>query len=360
MPTEGIQVWNSQELYALLTDDRLDAVPSHFLDTFFTETHYSDEKEILIGELPLADRKMAPFVLPTEQGKPIFGAKPEKVKSFLPPYIKPKDAVRPEDARTPRPSEVLRNRPLSLQERFDLRTVEVVNYHLRAIRMQEARMAARAFIDGTVTITYDRDQGAAYPEVTIDFGRAANQTVVLGANYWDNAATLILDNINDWADIMRAAPRGGFPTRMYVGSAVAKVFRKNDQIKAEMDTNFRGNDVNMRTGIINQAEPLAFLGTVGAGIEVWSYKDEVELDDGTMVDLLDPKDILLVAPGATGVRAYGAIYDVDALQGQSQAIDIFPKMFKTNDPGELFVMHQSSPLPIPLYPNRTLKATVLA
>lgn len=358
---EGIQLWSPREMYALLTDDRNEPIPSHFLDTYFTETHFSNEKEIIIGELPQVDRKMAPFVLPTEQGKPIFGARGEKVKALTPPYIKPKDACRPEDARTPRPSEVMRRRPLTLQERFNLRVAEIADYHRRAIRMQEAYMAARAFIDGKVTIKYDRDQGAAFPEVTIDFGRDAGQTVSLtaGTGYWSDPDYPILDDISDWGNLMRAAVRGGFPVRMYVGAAVAKVFRNNKQIRQEMDTTFRGNDVTLQTGIINQAEPMSYMGTVGAGIQVFSYKDEVENSNGALIDLLDPRDIVLVAPGATGVRAYGSIYDVDAMS-ESQAIDIFPKMFKTQDPGELFVMHQASPLPIMLYGNRTLKARVLA
>lgn len=357
----ALELWTSGELYTLLDDPRNDPIPSYFLDTYFTETHFSNDKEILIGELPLADRKMAPFVLPTEQGKPIFNAKGEKVKSLTPPYIKPKDAVRPEDARTPRPSEILRRQPMTLQQRFNLRVQEVQTYHRRAIRMQEAYMAARAFIDGQVTVKYQRDQGAAFPEVTITFGRDAGHTVVLSTTYWSDPAYLILDDIQTWANTMQAAVRGGFPVDLYLGSSVVPYFGKNLQVRAEMDTTVRGNSVNVQTGIVNAGEAGAptFLGTVGAGIRVWAYKDEVENNDGTTVDILDPKDVLLVAPGATGVRAYGAIYNAKAME-QSAAIDIFPSMWLQDDPSAIFLMHECSPLPIPLYPNRTLKATVLA
>lgn len=354
----ALTLWTSGELYALLTDDRNDPIPSYFLDTYYTETHYSNDKEIIWAELPKADRKMAPFQLPSEQGKPIFSAKPEKLKSILPPYIKPKDAARPEDARTPRPSEILRRAPLSLQERFNLRVAEIQDYHRRAIRMQEAYMAARAFIDGKVTIKYERDQGAAYPEVVLDFGRDAGHTIVLSGSFWDDPDHPILDDIQEWADTMNVAVRGGFPADLYLGATVAKSFRKNKQIIAEMDTTVRGNQVNVQTGIVRTDEPLTYIGTVGAGIRVWVYRDFVENNDGTPVELLGLKDVLLVAPGARGVRAYGAIYDVDAMDA-STAIDIFPKMFKTDDPGEIYVMHQCSPLPIPLDPNKTLKATVL-
>src|ERR1044072_284908 len=114
----ALELWTSGELYDVLRDDRMDPVPSYFLDEFFTEEYFSEDKEILFSNLPAMGRKMAPFVLPTEQGKPIFGTQGETVKSFTPPYIKPKDAVRPTDARTRRPSELLTGSALSLTDRF--------------------------------------------------------------------------------------------------------------------------------------------------------------------------------------------------------------------------------------------------
>lgn len=354
-----LQLWSPKQLLRRLRDDRMDAIPSYFLDNFFKGTHYSDDRDILINELPAMGRKLAPFVLPTEQGKPIAEFKGQTMKALTPPYIKPKDAVRPEDARSPFPEEVL-DGALSLQARFNRRVGEIQDQHIRAIRMQEAWMAARAVIDGQITIKYQRDQGFAYPEATITFGRAANQTVVLDAAYWSAADSPILDHVETWANRMQRATYGQHPTVLLVGSDVAPYFKKNTQVRAEMDLTKRGNSVNIPTGIQLLGDGLTYIGTMGSGIEVWCYRDYVEDANGTLVDILGAKDVVLLAPGFEGVRAYGAIYDVDAIQGGSMSIDIFPKMFKTDDPGELFVMHQAAPLPIPLYPNRSLKATVLA
>lgn len=362
-----LELWTNQDLYQVLRDDRLDPVPSYFLDTFFTATHYSSDKEILISELPTAHRVLAPFVLPSEQGKPIFKRKGEKVKSLVPPYLKPKDAVRPEDARNVLPSEILLNggqRP-SLEQRFARRVVEVMEFQKRAIRMSEAWMAARAFIDGKITVKYDRDQGTAYPEVTIDFGRDAAHTVVLSTEYWDDPDHDIIGDLTTWSNRMYKATYGGRPSRAIIGADVVPCIQKNNGIRELLSTQIRGGEgTRVQLGMTNIDEPLSYVATIGGigqSLEIWTYRDQVEGPDGTMVDILDTRDVLLVAPGATGVRAYGAIYDVDAMQGgDSMAIDIFPKMFKTNDPGEIYIMNQSSPLPIPLYPNRTLKARVLA
>jgi hypothetical protein len=49
-----------------------------------------------------------------------------------------------------------------------------------------------------------------------------------------------------------------------------------------------------------------------------------------------------------------------ALKAGLSQVDIFPSMWEEDDPADTFLMHESSPLPIPLYPNRTFKARVLA
>ena len=360
----ALELWSSGELYQTIQDDRLDPIPNWIQQNHFSAVHYSADREILISKLPAKDRKLAPFVLPTEQGKPIFGVKPESVKSLTPAYIKPKDAVRPEDARIPRPSEILRQDPLTLQERFDLRVLEIQEYHKRAIKMQEAWMCARAFVDGKVVINYGRDAGMPNPEVTVDFGRDAGHTVTLtgsSTDYWSDPDYDIMGDVERWMTTMYLALYGGTAAQLIVGSAVAPYISKNKDIKELMNKNYRGSeDVSVNTGLMRTVRPLTTLGRLDSGLEILTYKDQVQNDDGSMVDLFDPRDVMLVAPGAEGVMAYGAIYDVDAMQsGQAASTDIFSKMFKTDDPGELFIMNQSAPLPIPLYPNRTFKARVL-
>lgn len=360
----SLELWNSSELYSLLRDDRLDPIPSYFLDTYFTEQYFSDDGIIRFAKLPNASRILAPFVLPTEQGKPIFRRKAETVSDIRPPYIKPKDVVRAADARNVLPSEVFRNggqRP-DLQTRFDSRVVDITQAHLRAIRMQKAWMAARAFIDGKVQINYERDQGAAAPGVLLDFGRAAGHTVTLGAGTtWDDPDADIMGNIESWMNTMYLADQGGSAYQIIVGAAVSKVFRNNAGIKDQLDTRYRGgDDVTISRGIMRTQQPFNTIGQLGAGLSVASYRDQVENNDGTMIDLMDPRDVLLIAPGATGVDAHGAILNDSAIAAGLSATDIYPSMWPDNDPPSTFIMHESSPLPIPLYPNRTFKARVLA
>lgn len=362
-------IWTDDELFALRQDDRMNAIPSFFLDTFFNQTYFSEDSEIKFADLPEADRFLAPFVLPTEQGKPVFTRRNETISAFTPAYIKLKNAVRPQDARNLMPSDALRSRngKLSLEERFNLRVFQLMETHLRMIRTREAWMAARAILDAKVQIDYERDQGGAAPSVLLDFGRNANQTIVKTGDYWDNVDTDILGDVETWANRMYLANGGGTPSQLIVGARVAPVFKKNKGIVAAMDKQNRANDANgvaFNTGIQRLERPFTYIGRLDSGLEVWTYKDTVDIPNGsggkTKLDLMDERDILLTAPGATGVRAFGAIYDVKAMMEGQVSTDIYSKMFTTEDPGELFLMNASSPLPIPLYPNRTLKARVLA
>lgn len=362
----SIELWEPLDLYELRTDPRMDPLPSFFLDSFFTLTHFAGDKKITFADLPEADRFMAPFALPYEQGKPIDWTKGMSLESFTPAYIKLLNAVRAEDAKNVRPEEFLRNggqRP-SLEQRFDMRLQELVEKHTKAIRIREIWMAARAFIDGQVRIQYERDQGEPNPDVVLNFGRDAGHTVTLTSDYWSDPSTKIMDDVEGWANTMVRARNGGSPARMIVGAQVAPVFKNNTQIKDMLDTKYRGGEsVKIDRGILITEEPLTYIGMLSTNIEVWMYKDTVDIPNGagkTKIDLLNEKDVLLVAPGAKGVRAYGAIMDADAIENGMSDVDIFQKMYKEDNPGARFLLSQSSPLPIPLAPNRTFKARVLA
>lgn len=361
----AIELFDSRDLYEMRRDLRLDPVPDYFWKTFFGTDYYSEDQAIRFGELPTPHRKLAPFVMPTSQGKPIFERKGERLTAIEPAYIKAKDAVRVMEARNILPSEIWREGGVpSLQSRFDSRVAEVVAYHLRAIDMTKSWMAARAFIDGKLTIRYHADQGADHPEVTVDFGRDASLNEFLSGQFIDDPDFPLVDFLSDLSATMYNAKFGARPTRWIVGSAVAPYITKNKQLLALLNTQIRGGESTTVTrGLFNVAEPLSYIATVGgmgAGIEIWTYKDTVQAPDGSMVDLFDPRDGLLVAPGAGGIMAHGAIYDIDAFEGGNISVDVFPKMIRTGDPGDIFVMHQSSPLPVNTEPNKVSHQRLLA
>lgn len=365
----AIELWTPNDLYALRRDDRMDDVPSYFLDEHFgSNEHYAEDGEIRFGDLEESTRFLAPFVLPYEQGKPMQYMEPESVEAFRVPYIKLKNAVRPEDAKNIKPSDIFRNggQPPSLEQRFDARVAELDRRHRRAIRMREAWMATRAIVDGKVQIDFERDQGAANPSVLLDFGRDPSLNVVKTADFWNDPDALILDDLESWMNRQYLIHGGGSAFRMTVGAQVAGVFRKNKQVLDMLDTKYYGapEDVQIKRGINRLSRPRNYIGKLESGLEVWSYKDTIDVPTvgggKQRVDLFNEKDIILEAPGATGVKVRGPIYDTKAIESGQVAAEVFAKMWETEDPGEKWLMHQASFLPVPLHPNRILKARVLA
>ncbi|MDO5646308.1 major capsid protein [Paracoccus sp. (in: a-proteobacteria)] len=364
----SIQLWTPNDLYALRRDDRMDDVPAFFLNEFFTSDHYAEDGEIRFGDLEEDTRFMAPFVLPYEQGKPMHFMAPEKVEAFRVPYIKLKRSVRTTDAKNVKPSDIFRNggQLPTMVDRFEARVAELDRRHRRAIRVREAWMAARAIIDGAVRIQYERDQGVANPDVLLNFGRDPSHTVVKTDNFWSDPSADIIGDLETWINRMYLTAGGGSASMLIVGAQVAAVFKRNEGIKKLLDRTIRGGteDVKINLGINRISQPMTYIGQLESGLPVWSYKDTVDVpgpDDETQrVDLFNQKDILLVAPGANGVRVRGPIYDTEAFESGQIAAEVFAKMWETDDPGERWIMHQASFLPVPLYPNRTFKARVLA
>ena len=359
-----INLWDSRDLYMLREDLRLDPIPDYFQRRFFNQDFFSADETIKFADLPVPHRKLAPFVMPTSQGKPIFERRGERMNAFQPAYIKVKDAVRVVESRNVLPSQIFRNGALpSLQERFDMRVAEVAAYHIRAINMQKAWMAARAFIDAELTVNYHADQGVDHPEVTIDFGRAGTLEETLTATNWNDPDYNLIGVFSTMSDTQYKIAHGGRPTELILGADMVAGFAKNKGILELLDTNMRGSeDTSFRRGLNGVNEPMTFLGRIGgtAGVDVYTYKDVVEAPNGDMVDILSPEHALLITPGAGGVMAHGAIYDIDAFEGGNISADIFPKMFKQNDPGDMYVMHQSAPLPVNVYPNRVSRLRLLS
>ncbi len=85
-----------------------------------------------------------------------------------------------------------------------------------------------------------------------------------------------------------------------------------------------------------------------------------EADDGTQTRYLGTKQMLFTASPAriNGYECFGRIVDQDA---EYEAIPLFPKNYTTGDDVKTqHISHKSSPLSVPINPNATAVANVLA
>lgn len=357
-------IYTPTELYEVMFDPRQTVPTSQWLDMFFPRTFLSSQEEIMFDKIR-ANRKIAPFMLPNAPGRPIYRREGERIESFRPAYTKPKDAVRPSDALEMTPGEVVRRLPLqSTEARYNAEVIRITQYQRQAIERLWDYMAARSVIDGALTINYESDTGTPAQSVVIDFGRDAGHTVTLGAgSRWGEAGVNIFNNLQSWVDLVANAEFGGNVSDVIMGAGAAVPFLASDDIKDKLDTNFRGSEeVMINRGIVrtDPMQPFTLLGRLANGLNVWRASgpgNQFQNNDGTFTNIIQPNEVFLGSAAVDGVRAFGAILDHAAAL---QPADIFSKMWDEQDPSARFIMSQSAPLMIPVNPNATFKATVLA
>lgn len=344
------QIYETSTMLGVLR--AFEPVKTYFLDTLFNAGTVNSQDEWIEFAKLGGQRKIAPLVLPFSQGKPIFSEAAEQGR-FKPSYIKVKDAVHPNRVLRKRPEEALAGgATLSPQAREDAIVADILMAHRDAVQVRLEWMAAEAALNGKITLEDD-----GYPVATVDFQRDPSHTIVLGAgSRWGENGVSILADLETWRKRVRQAKFGGVTNRITVGPAAWDKIRKDEEIKKQMDLNYRNSVADLYTSIM-AGEEVEYVGQIAPGLPVYVYSGYYHDAAGNEVRFMDERDVLLSGPNFRGIRAFGAILDGDA---GYQALSLFPKMWRENDPGVRQVMTQSSPLMVPLNPNCTLRARVVA
>ena len=351
MSFDNYQHWNTSTSLGVMRE--LDPMVTYWLELAFTGgTVTFDEEYIDFEKIPAKGRKLAPFVMPMSQGKPVY-ERGSRLERFKPAYIKELDAVTP--------TRVLKKGPGSLfsdaakmtpAQRYNATKMDIVSCHVEAIMRRWEWMACRAVIDGEVVI-----EGDGYPTQTVNFGRDASHDIVLAAGTrWGEAGVSIIDDLQEWMDTMHSAKFGGAPTRLTVGTEAWKVMRKDAELKDLMDTDYRGDKSEIKRGLTGTGE-VRFVGTLDPNLEVYVYNDYYEVG-GVQTPMMDPRDVVLTGPAIEGFRCFGAIQDAHS---NFTAMPIFPRNWLPNsDPAVEQILHQSAPLMVPTNPNASARARVVA
>lgn len=360
----ALDIYTPYQLASVREDPRQTVTTSHWLNMFFPNTFVSLQEEIAFSKLN-ASRKIAPFMLPNEPGKPIYRREGERIESFKPAYTKPKDAIRPSELIALSPGEIVRRESLMTpQARYNREVNRIVLFHRNSIMRLWDFMAARSILNGALTINYGN--GVA---PIIDFGRDAGHTVTLGAAArWGDAGVNIFNGIQGWVDTIANAEFGGSATDLILGASAAIPFMADasdtgGSLYGKLNNDYRGSEeVAINRGIIrtDPLNPFTWLGRLSTGLDVWRYSgpaSKFQNNDGSFTDIMDPRDIVLASRAVDGIKAFGAILDS---ANNLEVADIFTKMWDQEDPSARFIMSQSAPLTIPVNPNCTFKARVVA
>lgn len=326
---------------------------SFFLDLLFNRQINFETETINFDVVYGDDRKLAPFVVPNVQGRASKMSGYEQ-RSFKPAYLKPKDIIDPNMVIERQPGEALGTGSLSLSQRRDAVVAELLRQHSVKHRNRQEWMAAKAIIDGKVTI-----KGEDYPETLVDFRRHSSLTYTLaGAALWSAGTADPLANLK--AARVNANVRSGARIQKHVfGGDAWDKFTARVNLKDLLDTRYKDSQSEIKT-MTDGYEGVEFIGTIrsindGGRLDIWVHTGKYIDEDGNEQFMMDQNTVVGFSEAVQGVRAFGAIKDKKA---GYQALEIFPKSWEEEDPSVEYLMTQSAPLMIPKQPDATFSIKV--
>jgi hypothetical protein len=335
---------------------RIKTAPTFWLNEFYKSQINFDGKKILFEKVYGDDRKLAPFVVPTAQGRPqrLDGF---EMDTFTPAYIKQKDVV-DVTMHLERVAGEAIGGTLTTEQRRNAVIAELLRRQKVKIQNRWNWLAARATIDGQVTI-----KGEDYPEQLVDFRRDPSLTRVLtGAAMWSDPASNPLADLKD-ARINANELSGARITRHIFGANAWELFAQRVDLKELMRAEYAGRGQNTNVTLIGDGygDTIEYMGSIsgasGQGkIECWVDTTRyIDPDTGTEEYYLDQNTVVGVSEMMGGVRCFGAIMDADA---GYRPLDIFNKNWRQPDPSVEFLLSQSAPLMVPREVNATYSIKV--
>lgn len=319
--------------------------PMFMLDRYFSNVQTEESEEIHF-DVVNRTRRIAPFVSPLVAGR-IVESEGYSTKTFKPAYLKPKTPFNPRRALKRTAGEKIGG-SLTAQQRIDKLVKQDLEDHVNQINRRLELMAVSALRLGAVTVTGDQ-----YPTQVVNFGRAAGHTVVLGAgSKWSDAGIKPLDNLQTWSQLVLKT-EGVKVNDVIMDVDTWVVFRDDADVKARLDTRrVTDNAMSMNAAI---EEGGVYMGTVD-GFNIYVYSGWYIDDSGVEQPILPSGTVILTGAVLEGVRAFGAIEDLDA---GLRALEYFPKSWTEKDPSVRYIMTQSAPLVVPTRVNASFSATVL-
>ena len=314
---------------------------SFLLDMMFPFVDVQETEEVAF-DVEIGNRKIAPFVAPTSEGK-IVEFEGYHTKTFKPAYVKPKTVLTPGKSLKRAIGETIGPGSSSPAQREAANVNLILKDHSDQLHRRMEVMASEAARKSTVTVA-----GDSYPTTVVNFGRNGNLTVNLsGGAIWGTATA---DPI---ADVKKMAERvhkleGANITDIIMDPYAAEAFLDNEKVQKIMDNRRQATGVVEFTGAVDLASGAKMIAQFG-DYRFWSYSEFYTDEAGVTRRVLPPGTVIGTGPQVEGVRAFGAIMDSSVLR----AMELFPKSWVPEDPPYRIIMSQSAPLTVLTRPNAT-------
>lgn len=245
---------------------------------------------------------------------------------------------------------------------MDAAQEHVARTSLRLVQMVEEAeeyLCAQA-IRGT--ISYEVDGEEAF---SVTFPRDTDHNVTL-MNFWDGMSSDIEGDFRTALKLVNDAT-GLNVTDVILGNEATNHFLANAEVEKLLDVR------RYQTGGIDftqrfQQSGALYLGMPFHGVRVWSYTraTQIPAEQGlgslSSFDLIRSKyaEFVTADPAAENAMHYGAISDLDALEGRVWRGKRFSKSWKQPDPSVMWQLLNSRPLPVMKRPDSTVSMKVVS
>lgn len=320
--------------------------PNPFLLRMFFPNERLMETATIEFDVVEGGRRLAPFVSPLVQGKPIR-SRGYKTMHLRPAYIKPKALVRPDQGFARRPGEQYGGQ-MSARARIDRLVAETISEHADMIDNRLEWMAAQALTKGSIVVS-----GEDYPEVVVEFGQNANLRKELeSAEQWHKSEADPLADIEAMALDIRQYSYGAVADTVVMDGKAWDLLRtrisSNAQLRVQFDNTLRLGSSSAEIGPRNDIDG-EYVGRLAGRFDLYVYDATYEDEDGVGQKFLPDYHVIVGSrAGVQGTQYFGAIMDLEA--------GIMPRkhFVKTDvkfDPSAIEVLSQSAPLVAPKRPN---------
>ena len=332
--------------------------PTTFLrDRYFPTNAASDifaTNDVLV-EYKDGSKRVAPFVAPRKGGVTIM-RKGYEVQRFEPPFVAPRRMLTIDDLNKRGFGEALlsqltpeqRQRALVLKDAQELSDM---------ISRREEAMAAEVMQTNACVMKHIADDADVSDDKHINFANGDSTWQYTPTGTWGKDYASVLADLGAMSRLL--TKRGLGATELVVGADAADAILANAEIQKLLDLkNYEAGRIDPKT-LPHGATHIATLNAKGRLIDVICY-DEEYTDGSETKAYIDPKTVILTAPGA-GRTLYGAVSQVEQSDGMFHTYTgkRVPKYLSNADGNTRSLTLSACPLLIPNNKNPFIVAKVL-
>lgn len=309
----------------------------------------------VIMEYKNGTQRVAPFVAPRVGGKTVL-RDGYRMERFEPPFIAPKRPLTLDDLGKKGFGEALYANLTPEQRQGAIVTRDMLEMDELITRREEA-MAAEVMTTNALIMNHYGDNAEDFdPKEIRYYDGESNPVTYNTAAPWDESS----DIYGDIANMLEMADQNHVQvSELVVASNVGRIITANAGIQKLLD--IKGYEMgHIQPRQLNKVRA-AYLGTIvvdGVSIDIISYGDRYEADDGKIKKYIPDNTVVLTAPAA-GRTVYGAVTQLEEDKSfRTYAGKRIPKHTVDPDHDIRTLRLASRPLLIPNYKNSFLVADV--